>query len=385
MVQAYTYSYRHIVTIFGLLAVLIVSNLYIMIPLIGNVATTFTITTTEASLSISIFSFFYAFGLIFFGALSERWGLKETICSGLLVLIILMIASYFMTNFTTFLIFRGLQGFWAASFAPVSFIYVLNVLAQKHQGITIGVINTGFLSAGVIGQLLSSTVNLLFVWQGIFITLGILYFLLLIYSLKKLPQPQKQKNGRTLQQTFTLLLKLPFRFALRRLYFITFTTLLSFVAFYTALENLFLHYNVVSQNTMLLIRGIGLIGLVITVYTEKIAQKFGYIHSIFIGLLLKLIGVLVTSLVNLSFIALGSIIFVAGVALVIPSLIQLIGVRGGENRGLAISLYSFILLLGASFGSLISLFSSYFMQLLALFLLLTVSLLFTIVEKLKTS
>ncbi|QOY37767.1 MFS transporter [Anaerobacillus isosaccharinicus] len=375
------YTLVHILVIFALLAVLIVSNLYIMIPLLGNVAETYLITPVEAGLSISVFSFFYAFGLIFFGPLSERFGLKETICSGLFVLIILMVVSFFTTNFMGFLIVRGLQGFFAASFAPVSFIYVLNVLSTRHRGIAIGVINTGFLSAGVIGQLLSSSINLIFTWKWIFLTLAFFYFLLLIYSIKQLPHPKKSDQFRSISSLIKLLVKLPLRSDLKRLYFITFTTLLAFVAYYTSLESLFQHTLSLSPQATLSVRAFGLIGLLLTIYSGKIASKIGFENTIILGLLLKLAGLTLSSITNIFFIGIGAIIFVGGISIIIPSLIQLIGEKGGKIRSLTISLYSFILLLGASFGSAISLFSNYYLQLFSLTILLICSLLVTILEK----
>ncbi|RXJ01938.1 MFS transporter [Anaerobacillus alkaliphilus] len=375
------YTLSHILIIFAMLAILIVSNLYIMIPLLGNVATTFSISTSEASLSISVFSFFYACGLIFFGPLSERFGLKETICTGLFVLIILMAAGFFMTNFSTLLLLRALQGFWAASFAPVSFIYVLNVLNIEHRGIAIGVINTGFLSAGVIGQLLSSSVNIVYGWQSIFLTLAILYSFLLIYSLNKLPRPRKQKQSRSIPTLLRTIISIPFRQDLKRLYFITFTTLLAFVAYYTALENFFSTNTDATPSTTLMVRGFGLIGLIITIYSTKIGTRFGYENTILFGLTLKLIGLLFSGTINVYLIAFGSIVFVAGVAIIIPSLIQLIGYKGGHDRSLTISMYSFILLLGASFGSGITVFSSYFIQLFTLATLLFGSFIIILIEK----
>ncbi|MFN7252717.1 MAG: MFS transporter [Anaerobacillus sp.] len=383
--QNVNYSFGHILIIFAMLALLIVSNIYIMIPLLANVTDTFLITTTEATLSISVFSFFYAFGLIFFGSVSERFGLKETICTGLFALIVLMIVNYFVTNFTIFLIVRGLQGFVGASFAPVSFIYVLNVLSKKHQGITIGVINTGFLSAGVIGQVLSSSVNLLFHWQAIFLTLAFLYSLLFIYSLKKLARPHKKRQQRSLSKLLTTLVKLPWRSDLRRLYFVTFTTLLAFVAYYTTLESLFVQSLSLSPKTTIFVRAIGLLGLILTIYSGRIATRFGFKNTIIIGLLLTLIGLFLSGIINIYFIALGSVTLVAGTAIIIPSLIQLIGNRGGKNRSLTISMYSFILLLGASFSSVISLFDNYYSKLLTLSLLLLLSMLSIILEKRRST
>lgn len=365
-----TYSISHILIIFASLALLIVSNLYIMIPLLEDVAQDFRITIPQASLSISTFSFFYACGLIFFGALSERFGLKETISGGLFILSLLMFSSFFTNSFQTFLVFRGIQGFFAASFAPVSYIYVLNVLEDKHHALTIGIINTAFLASGVFGQLISLSIIIFLPWKYIFLFIASMYIILFIYMLKKLPRAPKHKNPRSIENLVKTLILIPFRDNLKMLYLVTFIILLTFVAYYTALDSYLNQGLKLSPITSLTIRGFGLIGLVMTFFSDKTAKKFGYNYTIRAGLALKLTGLIVSINTNTILITLGSIMFVAGIAIVIPSLIQLIGKRGAENRGLAISMYSFILLLGASVGGLITVFSSYFIKLFLLAFLL---------------
>ncbi|MCT8136551.1 hypothetical protein H1D32_01480 [Anaerobacillus sp. CMMVII] len=63
--KSVNYVFSHILIIFAFLAILIVSNLYILIPLLGEISETFLISTTEASLSISVFSFFMQLALSF--------------------------------------------------------------------------------------------------------------------------------------------------------------------------------------------------------------------------------------------------------------------------------------------------------------------------------
>lgn len=375
-----SYSLLHILIIFGLLAIFIVSNLYIMIPILDDVANTYSVATTEASLSISIFTFFYACGLIFFGSICERFGLKETICSGLLLLIFLMVACFFVNDFLFFILMRGIQGVAAASFAPVSFIFVLHVLKQEHHGIAIGVINTGFLSAGVIGQLLSSSINLLFPWQAIFLSLALMYSAIYIYALRKLPKPKKAIKPKSFRFIINTIFTLPFQKNMRKMYFITFTILLSFVAYYTALENFFSQHLQLSAQDALLIRGFGLIGLLVTFFFSKISKKIGFEKTIILGLCLQLLGLFLSASSSVSIITIGSIVFVTGISLVIPSVIQLIGIKAGKNRSFAISLYSFILLLGASVGSTIIFISSYYTQLLILATLLLISLALIFIE-----
>ena len=49
-----------------------------------------------------------------------------------------------------------------------------------------------------------------------------------------------------------------------------------------------------------------------------------------------------------------SVLFVAGIATVVPTLLAIVGDLGGENKGIVTSLYTFILFIGASLGPIIS-------------------------------
>ncbi|MDI3410192.1 hypothetical protein QKW52_06325 [Bacillus sonorensis] len=74
-----------------------------------------------------------------------------------------------------------------------------------------------------------------------------------------------------------------------------------------------------------------------------------------------------------------SIVFVLGIAVATPSLISLIGQLGGEVRGLAVSIYTFILFIGASLGPI---FTAVLLKTAAaslLFLVLSLVLCFSIV------
>lgn len=50
----------------------------------------------------------------------------------------------------------------------------------------------------------------------------------------------------------------------------------------------------------------------------------------------------------------ASVIFVAGISIVVPTLINIVGILGGRASGGAVALYAFILFVGASAGPVIA-------------------------------
>jgi MFS family permease len=73
------------------------------------------------------------------------------------------------------------------------------------------------------------------------------------------------------------------------------------------------------------------------------------------GLLCAIIGLFFMGLSNhLWIIILMSILFVCGIAIVVPSMLALVGQLGGNEKGIATSVYTFILFIGASIGPLLA-------------------------------
>ena len=136
--------------LFVITGIMVASNIYTLIPLYPSIGNEFQIPGTEVAMESILFTFFYAFGLLFFGPLSDYAGRRKVILTGL-----------FMSAVTTWLvstanqpvslyIFRALQGFTLASFAPVTFSYTFEIFGDKKRTFWLALINAGFLAAGMV-------------------------------------------------------------------------------------------------------------------------------------------------------------------------------------------------------------------------------------------
>ncbi|WP_161919403.1 MFS transporter [Pallidibacillus pasinlerensis] len=107
---------------------------------------------------------------------------------------------------------------------------------------------------------------------------------------------------------------------------------------------------------MLWIRSLGITGVVLSIFTGKIIAKISAIKTLKFGISLICCSIFLILLMSNSIFIFGifSIFFVGGISLLIPTLIHLIGENSGSLRAKAISLYSFILLLGASLGPVVA-------------------------------
>ena len=117
----------------------ILCSLYMTIPLLSVFAEEFTITANQAAWAGSIFSIFFAIGCVFFGIMSEKFGLKRVMVFGILCLGALTILVGFASDFRQLLIFRALQGIASATFSPVAITYIGKVFPHRKTCHHIGI------------------------------------------------------------------------------------------------------------------------------------------------------------------------------------------------------------------------------------------------------
>ena len=306
-----------------LTGVLIASNIYTLIPIYHEVSTDISSSINRTVLGSSIFTLFYAIGLLTFGPLSEIVGRKKVLVNGLLFSAFTTIIVGLASNVSSLYLTRGLQGFALASFAPVAFAYTFELFSAKKRTMVLALINSGFLVAGIVGQLLSIVITTAYSWNYVFFLFGSIYFLLFLISLNVLPATallHKQDN-----RIIKDMRKLLTHTELVKCYAITFTLLLSFVAFYDGLGRYFTQEQAIDQDNLLIIRAIGLIGACLSLFTGKIIRRVGEESTLMVGICLALcsLGILLFITTPTS-IAILSVFFVAAISLLIPAIISLI-------------------------------------------------------------
>lgn len=339
-------------------ALFILSSLYVTVPLLPVFVDQFHIGAGKAALSGSAFSLFFATGCLVYGPLSSRVGRKRTMVIGLAVLTVATACVGYATSFELLVLLRALQGAAAATFSPVALTYAGETFPPEQRVTAIGFISSGFLMAGIFGQVWASSVASLVGWPWVFKGLAVLYLLVLLLLALWLPsspvQPGLARQGQMkgTPRWYVVLL----RRNLLLCYGITLTILLSFVGMYSVLGSLLSQapYSLGDMD-ILGIRSLGMVGMVLSFYAGRMCRKWGKLQVLRAGLAASLGALIVMYLVqHLVLYVAMSVVFVAGIAVVVPALISLIGELGNENRGVATSVYTFVLFAGASVGPILA-------------------------------
>ncbi|UTB32378.1 MAG: MFS transporter [Methanobacterium sp. ERen5] len=332
------------------------ASMYLTIPLISVFSTSFNLSPNEAAWTSTIFCLFFAAGCLIYGPLSDRYGRKKIILIGMALLTVVSPLVGLFDNIGWIIALRAVQGLVAATFSPVALAYIMEMFPDAKKLTATGFLVTGFLMAGIIGQVISSFINQYLSWNFVFGIMGIAYFITVFIVMAFLPCDNIQRPKISVIGAISKMGSL-FKIKLLVLtYAVDIMLLMSMMCMYTAL-GYYLTEPQFGLNTqeILYVRAVGLIGILFASATGVLAKKFHFFNILIVGLIIASISQIMLGLVsNVILLTALSVIFVAGIAVATPNVIELIGQLGGNARGSALSIHTVILFIGAGLGPILA-------------------------------
>ncbi|MBE1237255.1 MFS transporter [Phaeovibrio sulfidiphilus] len=337
-----------------LCALAVVSLLYLPLPVLPELAVRHALSPAGAAGMISAFGFAYAAGFLVFGPLSDRIGRRTVMIVGLAGLSLVTFLLTFAESAWPLLVGRGAQGFLAAAFPPVVVAYLSERGTPKQRIWSVAWLSTAFLSAGLVGQVLGGEIGGRWGLERAFLPSAVIC-LVTALALLRTPAESPAAADRPMFDAWKSAGRLFAHPGLRRCYLAAFFLLLCFVAFYVALD-MHLGLALLASNiSPLMAREIALPAFFAPLCVALVIARLGARRVVIAGLALASAGLLVAALVAGNpnvFLFLGaSVLFVFGVGTSVPGLIASVaGAVDPSLRGLAVSLYTFLLFVGASLG-----------------------------------
>lgn len=349
-------SYPMMTVILFWCGLVILTSMYVTIPLTDVFNQAFRISSSQTAWIGSSFALCYALGCLLYGPFSDRYGRKVFLMASIIGLTIVTFAIGFVNSYVGLIVLRGIQGLVAAAFAPISLVYAGEMFPPHRRLTAVGFISSGLFMAGIVGQVFSGFVNDYWGWHAIFIVLGILYGITAVIIIRFLPRDdlvRPQEKVLTKFKQLTVLLK---QTQLLLAFSITFMLLLTLVGMYTVLGGYLSSSKFgLSAQDILYVRAVGIVGMLVSLLSGRITPMLGMAVVIRGGLALAAVGLLTLGLSsNLLFIVLMSVVYVSGISLVNPIIITIITRLGGTARGSSISFNAFILFLGATTGPILA-------------------------------
>ncbi len=342
------------VTVLVITALAVLSQLYAAIPLLTPVGEALSGSATFA-LSTG-YGLCYAVGFLLWGPVADRYGHQRVMLIGLCLLVFTTLACGFATSLPALALARGAQGFVAASFPPVALAYLSEAVTPRHRATAIGAMSTAFLVAGITGQIGAQAITQQFGWPWVFLgsTCLLTICALAVAWLTREHHHTRVAGGPGEQ--FLTIARLLVRSDVLCLCGAHLTLLLSFVAMYTGLS-LHLTGSGHDPGVLFLIRLAGLPGMFAALAAGPLGRLLGGDAGLArAGFLIAAAGLITEALASGSLLGLGatSLLFVIGIALAVPAMINLFGQAATPRRGSGMAVNGFILFIGASLGPLLA-------------------------------
>lgn len=333
-------------------AVFIVGQLYVVIPLLAEFASGWGAGTAQTAWMVSAFGLAYATGLLFSGPAADRFGRRRVLLAGLVAASLATAAVGLAGGLGAGLALRVVQGFTSAFFTPAALAYVAERIAPARRAIAITAMTSGFIGSAVLAQVAATVLLPAFGWQAPFFG-GAVCVLALAVILFFVLEPDPERKGASQVNPVRAMAGLLGRRDTILLYLATATVLSSFVIVYTGLETVGPEGLSDDPAAMLALRASALPAVIAAPWIAGRLRRFPPTTRVVGALATAAVGALLTAAasgIGMWAIALSLFVFVGGIALSAPGLIEAVGEVAGTARAAATALFTFVLFVGASLG-----------------------------------
>ncbi|GGT36126.1 MFS transporter [Nonomuraea spiralis] len=333
---------------FTLTAVLCSGQLYIVIPLLHDMATGWHASPGDLTWLVTAFGVGYGLGFLVFGPLSDRYGRRRLLMIGLPLAALTSALVALSPNPEVALALRVLQGVAVAMFPPAGMAYLVERLELRRRVVAIAAVTGAFLASAVLLQVAAQVLVESIGWRGLFL-LSAAGFALAWLGLRAvmLPDLPRQASG-SLLSAYRAVPGLLFDRVLALRYLATVMLMAGFVAVYTGLQI----YGGTSPADLLTLRASGLPSIVLMPvlmpWLARIPATARAASFLAVGAL-ALAAVALTGAASLGLVLLLAV-YVAAITGGLPSMNEAISAQAGPARGTALALFSFALAVGGSVG-----------------------------------
>jgi DHA1 family bicyclomycin/chloramphenicol resistance-like MFS transporter len=210
---------KGLVVLIALLSAFVPLSTDMYLPALPGMSASFGVSTHQVNLTLTAFFIFYALGTLVWGPLSDRYGRKPVLVSGLGLYVIASVMCAFMWNVNGLVVCRIFQALGGSAAGVVATAIVKDVYSGRQRGPVLAIVQSMVLISPAVAPILGAFLLKVTSWRGIFWALSGVGLLALLGSLlfqETIPQrsggmllSSLGRLGRALQnRSFTSLLLL---------------------------------------------------------------------------------------------------------------------------------------------------------------------------------
>ncbi|WP_096199155.1 MFS transporter [Bacillus sp. FJAT-45350] len=291
----------------GIASFLIFANVYFTQPLLPLFSEEFSVSPVVSSLSISLVLLTLGICFTFYSIFSNAIGRKVIMVASMIVGTIVTFLIAFAPNYEVLLAFRVIQAIALAGIPTIAMTYIGEEFSVKALTLAVGIYISANTIGGMGGRLMSGIITDLYDWRMAFIGMGILSFIMMIVFIFLLPPSKhfiKEKiNKKVIVEQYRSHLRnrtLRYAYIVGGLHFFLFVGVYNFITYLLSGEPFHVSTTILG---FLFITYIA--GTFSSTYAGKVSQTFYQSTCIGIGILIMVVGLLLTLVTNLTMIFIG--------------------------------------------------------------------------------
>jgi DHA1 family bicyclomycin/chloramphenicol resistance-like MFS transporter len=199
--QARRRPWRLLVLLIAMTGVSSVS-LNILVPAMPGMAAKFATDPGNVALTVSLYLLGLALAQLLFGPLSDRFGRRPVVVSGLALAAIASTAAVFAAGIVGLIAARVVQSLGASTGQTIGRAIIRDLYDREQAASMIGLITSVVVLMPMAAPLIGGILDTLFGWESIFVFTALLSFAVFIWALLDLPETRPSPIGPRERQRF---------------------------------------------------------------------------------------------------------------------------------------------------------------------------------------
>lgn len=169
--------------------------LNIVVPALPNLAAQLVADPHTVQLTVSLYLAGLAAAQLPIGPLSDRFGRRPVVLAGLALTVVASFGAIAATSVTWLIAARIVQAVGASTGLAVSRAIIRDLFDRERSAAMIGLVATAMVVAPMIAPLIGGLLETAFGWRAIFLFVGIVSLVVLIWAAAILPETRRQTFG----------------------------------------------------------------------------------------------------------------------------------------------------------------------------------------------
>jgi MFS transporter, DHA1 family, multidrug resistance protein len=170
-------------------------SLNILVPAVPGLVAKFAANPASVQLTVSLYLLGLAVAQLIFGPLSDRFGRRPVVLTGLALATLASTAAIFATSIASLIIARVAQSLGASTGQTIGRAIIRDLYDREHAASMIGLVTSVVVLMPMAAPLIGGILDTLFGWESIFVFAALLSFSVFVWAVLALPETHKRSGA----------------------------------------------------------------------------------------------------------------------------------------------------------------------------------------------